>query len=94
MVLAEGIARYQPFVTEEVTRVESSWAGLRSFAPDKNLVLGPSTTDPSFFWVAGQGGYGIQSAPGYSQYAADLIAGRRSELSEIEPSVTPTRFGL
>ncbi|MGR3837873.1 MAG: NAD(P)/FAD-dependent oxidoreductase [Cognatishimia sp.] len=94
MVLAEGIARYQPFVTEEVTRVESSWAGLRSFAPDKNLVLGPSTTDPNFFWVAGQGGYGIQSAPGYSQYAADLIAGRSSELSEIEPSVTPARFGL
>lgn len=92
MVLAEGIARYQPFVTEEVTRVESSWAGLRSFAPDKNLVIGPSHEDASFFWMAGQGGSGIQSAPGYSQFAADLIAGRTPFLPEITPAITAERF--
>jgi D-arginine dehydrogenase len=46
MVLAEGIARYQPFVTEEVTRVTSSWAGLRTFAPDRCLVLGPDPDAP------------------------------------------------
>ena len=93
MVLAEGIARYQPFVTEEVTRVENTWAGLRSFAPDKNLVIGPSPEDSSFFWMAGQGGSGIQSAPAYSQYAADLIAGRASDVAEITAAVTPARFG-
>lgn len=93
MVLAEGIARYQPFVTEEVTRVEHTWAGLRSFSPDKNLVIGPSPEDSSFFWMAGQGGSGIQSAPAYSQYAADLIAGRASDLAEITAAVTPSRFG-
>ncbi|NQY58808.1 NAD(P)/FAD-dependent oxidoreductase [Cognatishimia sp.] len=93
MVLAEGIARYQPFVTEEVTRVEHTWAGLRSFAPDKNLVIGPSPEDSSFFWMAGQGGSGIQSAPAYSQYAADLIAGRASDVAEITAAVTPARFG-
>ena len=92
MVLAEGIARYQPFVTEEVTRVESSWAGLRSFAPDKNLVIGPSHEDACFFWMAGQGGSGIQSAPGYSQFAADLIAGRTPFLPEITPAITAERF--
>lgn len=93
IVLAEGIARYQPFVTEEVTRVENTWAGLRSFAPDKNLVIGPSPEDSSFFWMAGQGGSGIQSAPAYSQYAADLIAGRASDVAEITAAVTPARFG-
>ena len=92
MVLAEGIARYQPFVTQEVTRVESTWAGLRSFAPDKNLVIGPSHQDAQFFWMAGQGGSGIQSAPAYSQYAADLVAGRASDLNEITPAVSPMRF--
>ena len=93
MVLAEGIARYQNFVTEEVTRVESSWAGLRSFAPDKNLVIGPAPQDSAFFWMAGQGGYGIQSAPSYSQIAADLISGASSPLiDEIGPAISPDRF--
>jgi glycine/D-amino acid oxidase-like deaminating enzyme len=92
MVLAEGFARYQDFVTEEVTRVENSWAGLRSFAPDKNLVIGAAPEDPQFFWMAGQGGSGIQSAPAYSQYAADLIAGRATEVADITAAVTPARF--
>ncbi|MFQ5624735.1 MAG: NAD(P)/FAD-dependent oxidoreductase, partial [Paracoccaceae bacterium] len=43
MVLAEGIARYQAMVTEPVTRVETSWAGLRTFAPDRALVIGFDT---------------------------------------------------
>jgi glycine/D-amino acid oxidase-like deaminating enzyme len=93
MVLAEGIARYQPFVTEEVTRVESSWAGLRSFAPDRNLVIGPDPAEPAFIWLAGQGGSGIQSAPGYSQYLADVIAGRPTEIDAAFHKVfNPARF--
>jgi D-arginine dehydrogenase len=76
MVLAEGIARYQPFVTEEVTRVTSSWAGLRTFAPDRCLVLGPDPDRADFIWVAGQGGYGFQTAPAASRLVADLVAGR------------------
>lgn len=82
MVLAEGIARYQEYVTEEVTQLTASWAGLRTFSPDRNLVLGPATDDASFFWVAGQGGYGFQSAPAASQYVADQVAGRASELDQ------------
>lgn len=78
--LAEGIARYQPFVTEEVTRITSSWAGLRSFAPDRALVLGPDPDTPDFVWVAGQGGYGFQTAPAASRFVADIIAGRAPEL--------------
>jgi hypothetical protein len=93
MVLAEGIARYQPFVTEEVTRVTSSWAGLRTFAPDRCLVLGPDPDCPDFVWVAGQGGYGFQTAPAASQLVADLIAGRDPVLPpDIVAALRPDRL--
>lgn len=93
MVLAEGLARYEEVVTEPVTRLESSWAGLRTFSPDRNLVLGPAVEDASFFWVAGQGGYGFQTAPAASQLVADLVAGRPSELDEITlAALDPRRF--
>ncbi|SFK96636.1 NAD(P)/FAD-dependent oxidoreductase [Shimia haliotis] len=93
MVLAEGIARYQEYVTEDVTQLSASWAGLRTFSPDRNLVLGPATDDAAFFWVAGQGGYGFQSAPAASQYVADQIAGRPSELDQqTRDALNPQRF--
>jgi len=75
LVLAEGLDRYQGYVTEPVTRPIASWAGLRSFAPDRNLVIGFDPDTPSFFWQAGQGGYGFQTCPAASQLAADLVAG-------------------
>ncbi|CUH54039.1 NAD(P)/FAD-dependent oxidoreductase [Shimia marina] len=93
MVLAEGIARYQKFVTEEVTHLEASWAGLRSFTPDRNLALGPDRQDPTFVWVAGQGGYGFQSAPAAAQLIADLISGQPSELdAATRQALDPRRF--
>ena len=93
MVLAEGLARYEEVVTEPVTRVEHSWAGLRTFSPDRNLVLGPATDNPSFFWVSGQGGYGFQTAPAASQLVADLVAGRASELDATTlAALDPKRF--
>lgn len=93
MVLAEGIARYQVFVTEEVTRVEHTWAGLRSFAPDRSLVLGPDPADPAFVWSAGQGGYGFQTAPAASQLVADLVGGCAPELdAAIVAALSPARF--
>jgi glycine/D-amino acid oxidase-like deaminating enzyme len=93
MVLAEGLARYEEFVTEPVTRLISNWAGLRTFAPDRVLVIGHDKADPSFFWLAGQGGYGFQSSPGASQLAADLIGGRASALSpDLIASLSPARF--
>jgi glycine/D-amino acid oxidase-like deaminating enzyme len=73
MVLAEGFARYEAHMTEPVTRLLSSWAGLRTFSPDRTLVLGPDPADPSFIWCAGQGGYGMQSSPAAGQLIADLV---------------------
>ncbi|MDA5556592.1 NAD(P)/FAD-dependent oxidoreductase [Shimia sp. MMG029] len=93
MVLAEGLARYQEFVSDEVTRLEASWAGLRSFTPDRNLALGPDGTESSFVWVAGQGGYGFQTAPAASQLIADLITGQSIALDTATRSaLDPRRF--
>lgn len=94
MVLAEGLARYEEMVTEPVTRLISNWAGLRTFSPDRVLVIGRDVSEPSFFWLAGQGGYGFQSSPAASQLAADLIAGRDTLLSPaLISALSPARFG-
>lgn len=93
LVLAEGLARYESIVTEPVTRLDSSWAGLRTFSPDRNLVLGYDSQDDSFIWVAGQGGYGFQTSPAASQLIGDLVAGHKSELdSATIASLSPARF--
>jgi glycine/D-amino acid oxidase-like deaminating enzyme len=76
MTLAEGLDRYQGMVTESVTRPVATWAGLRSFAPDRTLVLGRDPDVPEFVWCAGQGGYGFQTSPAASALLADLVSGR------------------
>ena len=71
----------------------TSWAGLRSFAPDRALILGPDPLEPSFIWSAGQGGYGFQTAPAASQLVADLTMGRNPGLSsEVVAQLTPDRL--
>lgn len=93
MVLAEGIARYEAYVTTPVTRLLSSWAGLRTFAPDRTLVLGRHNDAPDFIWCAGQGGYGMQSAPAASQLLADIIGDRPTALDkETVAALSPCRF--
>ncbi|MBU2991846.1 FAD-dependent oxidoreductase [Octadecabacter sp. 1_MG-2023] len=93
MVLAEGLARYEAHVTEPVTRLLSNWAGLRSFSPDRNLVLGPDARDASFIWMAGQGGYGFQTAPAASQLVADLVADRQPDIpAGIIAKLSPERY--
>ena len=61
--------------TLTIRRPTSTWAGLRSFVPDGELVIGFDDAVPGFFWLAGQGGYGIQSAAGASELAAGLLSG-------------------
>lgn len=60
--------------TVPVRHVAHSWAGLRSFAPDRVPVVGFSGEAEGFFWLAGQGGFGILSSPALGRYAAELIA--------------------
>ena len=93
MVLAEGIARYEPYVTEPVVRMETNWAGLRTFAPDRALVIGEAPGHPGFFWMAGQGGYGFQTAPAAAALLADLVLGRTPSLpADVVGSLLPSRF--
>lgn len=94
MVLAEGLDRYEQAVTVPVTRVERSWAGLRSFVPDRTPVAGFASDAQGFFWLAGQGGYGVQTAPALSQLAADLITKRAPALPpQIVANLSAERFG-
>jgi D-arginine dehydrogenase len=94
MVLAEGLARYEAMVTVPVTRVERSWAGLRTFAPDRSPVLGFDQHADGFFWLAGQGGYGIQTAPALSRLAAAMVAGGATAAdADLARALSPARFG-
>ena len=56
-----------------IRRISHRWAGLRTFAPDKSPVVGPDPGAEGFFWLAGQGGYGIQTAPAMARTAAGLL---------------------
>lgn len=98
MTLAEGIARFEEAVDHRITRVEHSWGGLRSFAPDGCPVAGYDAAADGFFWLIGQGGYGIQSAPALSQLAAALVRGEAPPASILDEglspeSLSPLRFG-
>ena len=91
--LAEALSRYQDYVTEPVTRPVASWAGLRTFAPDRSLVLGPAPQDESFVWCVGQGGYGFFTAPAASQLVADTMVGNIPDYSEKTlAELSPARF--
>lgn len=93
MVLAEGLARWEAHVTEPVTRMLSNWAGLRTFAPDRVLVIGEDPVARGFFWQAGQGGYGFQTAPAAARLGADLVLGRTPVLDAVTvAAVSPGRF--
>jgi D-arginine dehydrogenase len=73
--IATGIARIEAVSLLTIRRPAATWAGLRSFAPDGELVIGSDPRLPAFFWLAGQGGWGIQSAAGCARLAAALLAG-------------------
>mgnify|MGYP000165093472 CR=1 FL=1 len=95
MVLAEGLHRFSEATTYEIEHVEGSWAGLRVFAPDKTPVCGYAPTVEGFFWLAGQGGYGIQTAPALSLLAAKLVM--KSDLpdfadAQLIADLSPQRF--
>jgi len=73
--IAVAIDRVQTATTLDVQRVRRSWAGLRSFVPDRSPVVGYAPDAAGFFWLAGQGGYGIQTAPAMGRLACALAQG-------------------
>jgi D-arginine dehydrogenase len=74
--IARAIDRLEKVVDWPVQRVTKSWAGLRSFAPDRLPAYGFDAHVPGFFWCAGQGGFGIQTAPAAARLCASLITGK------------------
>ena len=73
--IARAIDRIQRATRLRITRPRRSWAGLRTFAPDRVPVLGMDPDHPGFFWLAGQGGYGIMTSPAMARATAARVAG-------------------
>ena len=71
--VATAIDRIQRATAIEIRRVSAKWAGLRTFAADNTPVVGMDSLRPGFFWLAGQGGYGIQTAPAMARAAVRLL---------------------
>jgi D-arginine dehydrogenase len=82
--VALAIDRLSHVVDWQVKRVEHRWAGLRSFAPDRLPVYGFDREAAGFFWFAGQGGFGIQTAPAAARLGARLVLGQSA--GEIDPA--------
>lgn len=94
--LAIAVDRMEKVVDWRVAAVERKWAGLRSFAPDRLPVYGFDPARRGFFWFAGQGGFGIQTAPAAARLGAQLLLGKpRDELTDtLEAELySPARFG-
>lgn len=97
--IAIGVDRIQTATTMEIRAIRHNWAGLRSFVADKTPVAGYDPQQEGFFWLCGQGGYGIQTAPGLGEAAAALIEGkdlpaRTAALGIQAADLSPDRPGL
>ncbi len=97
--IAITVDRFETATTMSVRRIAHKWAGLRSFVADKTLVIGFDDEADGFFWLAGQGGYGIQTAPAAGGAAAGLIADGAlprhvADTGLAEGDLAPGRAGL
>lgn len=95
--IAIAVDRVQAVADIPVRRIAHRWAGLRTFVADKTPVVGFDRDVPDFFWLVGQGGYGIQTSPALSRLAAALVRRRGipSDLADrgiSEAELSPGRF--
>lgn len=88
--IALAIDRFEHVVDWRVAAVERRWAGLRTFARDRMPVIGFDQRMPGFFWFAGQGGFGIQTAPAAAMLGASLL--RAAALPAAVVSIDATRY--
>lgn len=95
MDIALAIDRFEKAVDWKVLAVERKWAGLRSFSPDRLPVYGFDPASPDFFWCAGQGGFGIQTAPAAARLSRALVLEEAmpASLAGVDAAVyAPDRF--
>jgi D-arginine dehydrogenase len=92
--VAITVDRYERLTGKTVRTIRKRWAGLRSFVADHSPVLGFDPEADGFFWLVGQGGFGIMTAPGAARLAADLIEGREpsGDLNGLATSISPKRL--
>ena len=95
--VATAVDRIETASTLVIRRIKNKWAGLRSFVADKSLVAGYDPKVEGFFWLAGQGGYGIQTGYAAGQLAASLALGKElpadvAALGVSEAALSPARF--
>jgi D-arginine dehydrogenase len=95
--VAIAIEKIKAATTLPINHINNRWAGLRSFVRDKCLVAGFDPQVPGLFWLAGQGGYGIQTSPAMGRVCAGLVTGRGLprdlvELGVSEAALSPARF--
>lgn len=89
MDIAICVDRVEQAFDLSVRRIEAKWAGLRSFVPDKCPVAGFSAQADGFYWLAGQGGYGIQTAPALARFAAAQITGTPVPQDILDQGLNP-----
>ena len=93
--IALGVEGLEEATTLRVRGVRRTWAGLRTFARDSVPAAGFDPDHPGFFWLAGQGGYGIKTSPALGRLAAALITGRCEPpplTPEFVDALSPARF--
>jgi D-arginine dehydrogenase len=92
--IAVAVDRLERALPLNVRRIEHSWAGLRTFARDKTPVVGFDPRAKGFFWLAGQGGYGIQTSPAMARLASHLARGEAapSDLAHLVARLAPDRL--
>ena len=89
--VALAINRFEAVTDWPIAAVEHKWAGLRTFAPDRLPVYGFDPGQRDFFWFAGQGGFGIQTAPAAADLALRLLLGQSGGAVDPAP-YSPARF--
>ena len=92
--IALAAFRMEERTTVKIARIHSKWAGLRSFTPDRHPAVGFAAEADGFFWLAGQGGFGLQTSPAMARIAESLIAGAPWPVTDVAAEeLSPVRFG-
>jgi D-arginine dehydrogenase len=87
--VARGLEMINSATIIDAKHVRTSWAGLRSFVRDRTPVVGFDDSKDGFFWMAAQGGYGIQTAPSLARFAASVVRGETADVDLIKRGFDP-----
>lgn len=89
--VALAIERINTATTLDIRTVNSQWTGLRTFSPDRDLVIGAEPTAPGFFWLVGLGGIGVQTSPAYGALLSSLVTDEALPAGFSQAGVEPAR---